>query len=210
MATSGIGFQCCMYRPVRCCRSRSNMAYCAARSAALLRRILLIELTLGTLSRSQTASSTSLSRISQAKIVGFCCLYWTILLTTAGVATLGLLPPIDPVEQSLSRKSGQEFYWLCHEIPWVYWKFRTREHHNLQVEWFCDVYSLAVVDHCWYFLQALLIPNFHDKLQKIILTCIRKNSCNVISSQMSYNNNAKFKHVYRLKMFVVLFQKVSC
>lgn len=38
----------------------------------------------------------SLSRISQAKMVGFSLLYCSILDTTAGVATLGLLPPIRP------------------------------------------------------------------------------------------------------------------
>lgn len=38
----------------------------------------------------------SLSRISQAKIVGFSRLYCSILDTTAGVATFGLLPPIRP------------------------------------------------------------------------------------------------------------------
>lgn len=41
-------------------------------------------------------SEISLSRISQAKMVGFSLLYCSILETTAGVATLGLLPPISP------------------------------------------------------------------------------------------------------------------
>lgn len=38
----------------------------------------------------------SLSRISHAKIVGFSLLYCSILDTTAGVATFGLLPPMRP------------------------------------------------------------------------------------------------------------------
>lgn len=38
----------------------------------------------------------SRSRISQAKMVGFSRLYCSILETTVGVATLGLLPPIRP------------------------------------------------------------------------------------------------------------------
>lgn len=42
----------------------------------------------------QTTSDSSLSRISQAKIDGHSLLYSAILLTTSGVATLGLLPPI--------------------------------------------------------------------------------------------------------------------
>lgn len=41
-------------------------------------------------------SEMSLSRISQAKIVGFSLLYCSILETTAGVATLGLDPPMRP------------------------------------------------------------------------------------------------------------------
>lgn len=41
-------------------------------------------------------SEISLSRISQAKMVGFSLLYCSILATTAGVATFGLLPPIRP------------------------------------------------------------------------------------------------------------------
>lgn len=41
-------------------------------------------------------SDISLSRISHAKIVGFSLLYCSILATTAGVATFGLLPPIKP------------------------------------------------------------------------------------------------------------------
>lgn len=41
-------------------------------------------------------SEISLSRISQANIVGFSRLYCSILDTTAGVATFGLLPPIRP------------------------------------------------------------------------------------------------------------------
>lgn len=41
-------------------------------------------------------SEISLSRISHAKMVGFSRLYCSIFDTTAGVATLGLLPPIRP------------------------------------------------------------------------------------------------------------------
>lgn len=41
-------------------------------------------------------SDISLSRISHAKIVGFSRLYCSILATTTGVATLGLLPPMIP------------------------------------------------------------------------------------------------------------------
>ena len=54
----------------------------------------LSELTLGILSLVQTPSDSNLSRISQAKMDGHSRLYWAILLTTSGVATLGLLPPI--------------------------------------------------------------------------------------------------------------------
>lgn len=38
----------------------------------------------------------SRSLISHAKMVGFSLLYCSILDTTAGVATFGLLPPIKP------------------------------------------------------------------------------------------------------------------
>lgn len=41
-------------------------------------------------------SDISLSRISHANMVGFSRLYCSIFDTTAGVATLGLLPPIKP------------------------------------------------------------------------------------------------------------------
>lgn len=41
-------------------------------------------------------SEMSRSRISQAKMVGFSLLYCSILATTVGVATFGLLPPIIP------------------------------------------------------------------------------------------------------------------
>lgn len=44
----------------------------------------------------QMLSARSLSRISHANIVGFSCLYLMIASTTAGVATLGLDPPITP------------------------------------------------------------------------------------------------------------------
>lgn len=58
------------------------------------RKEILEELTLGILSLVQTPSDSNLSRISQAKIEGHSRLYCAILLTTSGVATLGLLPPI--------------------------------------------------------------------------------------------------------------------
>lgn len=57
---------------------------------------LLMDETLGTVSLSQMPSASSLSRISQANMVGFCRLYSAILSTTLGVATLGLEPPITP------------------------------------------------------------------------------------------------------------------
>ena len=52
--------------------------------------------TLGTFSWLQTPSVSSLSRISQANMVGFSFLYLEIVSTTIGVATLGLDPPITP------------------------------------------------------------------------------------------------------------------
>lgn len=59
-------------------------------------------LTLGILSWLHTLSDKSLSLISQANIEGHSRLYWAIFVTTSGVATRGLLPPmargrIDPV-----------------------------------------------------------------------------------------------------------------
>ena len=57
---------------------------------------LFMELTLGTFSWSHTPSANSLSRISQANIVGFSLLYLHIESTTFGVATFGLEPPITP------------------------------------------------------------------------------------------------------------------
>lgn len=44
----------------------------------------------------QMLSASNRSRISQANMVGFSCLYLTIASTTAGVATFGLEPPITP------------------------------------------------------------------------------------------------------------------
>ncbi len=55
-----------------------------------------MELTLGTLSCEQTPSDSSLSRISQANIVGLSFLYLEMASTTVGVATFGLEPPITP------------------------------------------------------------------------------------------------------------------
>lgn len=57
---------------------------------------LLMELTLGTFSWSQTPSCSNRSRISHANMVGFSRLYLHMLSTTLGVATLGLEPPITP------------------------------------------------------------------------------------------------------------------
>lgn len=62
----------------------------------------------------QMLSASKRSRISQANIVGFSCLYCMIASTTDGVATLGLDPPItpglvDPVSKYLEpddRNSG--------------------------------------------------------------------------------------------------------
>lgn len=55
---------------------------------------LILQLTLGMLSFVQMPSESSLSRISHAKMDGHSLLNWAILLTTSGVATRGLLPPI--------------------------------------------------------------------------------------------------------------------
>ena len=53
-------------------------------------------LTLGALSLSQRPSLTSLSLISQLKMPGLSFLYSSILFSTSGVATRGLLPPMTP------------------------------------------------------------------------------------------------------------------
>ena len=53
-------------------------------------------LTLGALSLSHSPSLTSLSRISQLKMPGLSFLYSSILFSTSGVATRGLLPPMTP------------------------------------------------------------------------------------------------------------------
>jgi len=52
------------------------------------------ELTLGTLSLVQMPSESSRSLISQAKMEGHSRLYSEMRLTTLGVATRGLLPPM--------------------------------------------------------------------------------------------------------------------
>ena len=62
----------------------------------LFRNIRLMELTDGTLYLSHTPSARSLSRISHAKIPGSLSLYILICLTTFGVVTRGLLPPMAP------------------------------------------------------------------------------------------------------------------
>lgn len=51
----------------------------------------------------------SLSLISQAKMVGFSLLYCSILDTTAGVATFGLLPPISPGGRRVPRNKHKFF-----------------------------------------------------------------------------------------------------
>lgn len=55
-----------------------------------------MEDTEGTFSWVHTASASSLSRISQANMVGFSRLYLAMASTTTGVATLGLEPPMTP------------------------------------------------------------------------------------------------------------------
>ena len=55
-----------------------------------------MEDTLGAVSLSQSPSLTSRSLISQLKMPGLSRLYSSILLSTSGVATRGLLPPITP------------------------------------------------------------------------------------------------------------------
>lgn len=64
-------------------------------------------------------SEISLSRISQAKMVGFSLLYCSILATTAGVATFGLLPPIRPGGRSVpgtydKRSFKDAMHWQKH------------------------------------------------------------------------------------------------
>ena len=60
------------------------------------RKHLLMELTLGTFSAVQMPSCTSLSRISQANIVGLSSLYRMMESTTGAVATFGFEPPMTP------------------------------------------------------------------------------------------------------------------
>lgn len=55
-----------------------------------------MEDTLGMLSLVHMFSESKRSRISQANIVGFSCLYLQMASTTPGVATLGFEPPITP------------------------------------------------------------------------------------------------------------------
>lgn len=54
-------------------------------------------------------SEMSRSRISQAKMVGFSLLYCSILDTTAGVATFGLLPPMSPGGRSVPVIESNSF-----------------------------------------------------------------------------------------------------
>lgn len=88
-------FGICCCKCCTCCLAFSWATRCSFSEAAL-RRILLIELTLGTLLLSQTPSLNKLFLISHAKIHGFSSLYARIFDTTRGVATFGLLPPIAP------------------------------------------------------------------------------------------------------------------
>ena len=65
-------------------------------SCPQLLSIRLMELTLGRLSLVQMPSTSNLSLISQANMDEFVFLYMAMLVTTDGVDTLGLLPPIAP------------------------------------------------------------------------------------------------------------------
>lgn len=62
----------------------------------------------------------SLSLISHANIVGFSRLYCSILETTAGVATFGFEPPINPGGRSVPEKIKLTkiivFQFICVEI----------------------------------------------------------------------------------------------
>ena len=60
-----------------------------------LTKKILNKLTLGMLFFETTLFANNLSLISQANIVEFSILYWRIFSTISGVATRGLLPPID-------------------------------------------------------------------------------------------------------------------
>ena len=71
----------------------------------------------------------SLSRISQAKIVGFSLLYDSILLTTIGVATFGLDPPMTELWFGARNKpDNMDAVW------WGWWWFE---------RWGCPEWS------CW-------------------------------------------------------------
>lgn len=61
---------------------------------------------------SNLPSEINLSRISQANIVGFSRLYCSIFETTAGVATLGLLPPISPGGLRVPEKRIQPYTYV--------------------------------------------------------------------------------------------------
>ena len=74
----------------------------------LFLKILLMDDTEGTLYLSQIPSESSLSLISQAKMPGSFIFSSLMKLTTLGVVTLGLLPPMapgrmDPVSLYLAR-----------------------------------------------------------------------------------------------------------
>lgn len=56
-------------------------------------------------------SEINRSRISQAKIVGFSRLYCSILDTTAGVATFGFDPPINPGGLKLPANTNTHNYY---------------------------------------------------------------------------------------------------
>ena len=55
-------------------------------------------------------SDINLSRISHANIVGFSLLYCSIFDTTAGVATLGFDPPINPGGRSVPAEKSEIIY----------------------------------------------------------------------------------------------------
>ena len=100
-------------------------------------------LTLGTLSALQQPSDRSLSRISQAKMLGHSLLQSEILLTTPGVATRGFDPPmalglIDPVSQYLNiRVKSQILKDIIVVNLLTFQEFWRRIHWTLEESWKC-------------------------------------------------------------------------
>lgn len=64
-------------------------------------------------------SEINLSRISQAKIVGFSRLYCSIFDTTAGVATFGLDPPIRPGGRNVPEIDKNKTYEIKRLSPYA-------------------------------------------------------------------------------------------